>query len=288
MELSIIIPIYNNQEYVHNLLDSIYGQDDYGVKYEVIVVDDMSTDNTFETLQSYKLKNKSPALRLFRNKKNSGTAATRNVGIKKSLGKWIQFVDSDDKMPDDYFKHIKDCMLREDVDCFVYGVNMKYNSHLDSYRPRGQVDQRMIGYKNIVVNKIYKKDIVKKFDPGFTFEDMIWIVDMINQRTLNIELIENVYYEVNRTNENSKMANFKQEDWYKMASCIVYNSTSYNDKTREFILEVFVGTVFSSMFSLKSRIKILVMNLLANYKFIASVYKDGIRKKDEKKTYKLK
>ena len=97
--VSIIIPMYNAEKYIGECLDSILAQtfDDY----EVIVIDNCSTDNSAAVVESYAPKF-AKKLRLIRRKINSGSAAvSRNTGTRLSRGKYIVFVDADDVlMPD--------------------------------------------------------------------------------------------------------------------------------------------------------------------------------------------
>lgn len=87
-KFSIIIPNYNKEKYIAECLDSIFNQTISKDKYEVIVVDDGSTDNSLEIIKKYPVK-------LFQtNRKRSGGA--RNLGIENAQGKFIIFIDSDD------------------------------------------------------------------------------------------------------------------------------------------------------------------------------------------------
>ncbi|MBQ7705760.1 MAG: glycosyltransferase [Selenomonadaceae bacterium] len=92
--ISVVIPMYNAEKYIGECLDSILAQtfDDY----EVIVVDDCSTDNSAAVVESY-IQKFNDKLQLVRLKINSGGAGTpRNMGLKFSRGEYLLFVDSDD------------------------------------------------------------------------------------------------------------------------------------------------------------------------------------------------
>jgi glycosyltransferase involved in cell wall biosynthesis len=86
--VSVIIPTHNRKELVLEAIDSVLKQDYKNV--EVIVVDDGSTDGTFEYLKSLKL-----PIRIVR-KKNGGSASARNAGLKLAKGEYVSFLDSDD------------------------------------------------------------------------------------------------------------------------------------------------------------------------------------------------
>ncbi len=92
--LSVVIPIYNSQNYIKETLNSILIQINQDID-EIIVIDDCSTDFSFEIVSQYKSLYKS--IILLRTTSNSGGPATpRNIGIKKARGIYIAFCDSDD------------------------------------------------------------------------------------------------------------------------------------------------------------------------------------------------
>ena len=107
-ELSIIIPVYNGQEYIGRCLDSVLRQRDVD-KYEIIVVNDGSTDNTKKIVTDYANAHKNIHVI---NQKNGGVSVARNNGIAASHGQYVTFVDCDDMVGlkvdafDEYFKSI--------------------------------------------------------------------------------------------------------------------------------------------------------------------------------------
>ncbi len=88
VKVSVIIPTYNYEDFIWDAVDSVLNQS-YS-DYELIVVDDGSTDNTAEKLKKYKGKIQ------YYYQKNQGPGAARNLGIKKSTGEYICFLDADD------------------------------------------------------------------------------------------------------------------------------------------------------------------------------------------------
>ena len=90
--VSVIIPTYNRKEYVVKAVDSAKGQT-YG-NVEIVVIDDGSTDATFETI--LELSKKDPRIVALKNSVNLGFVATLNVGVKASRGKYIARLDDDD------------------------------------------------------------------------------------------------------------------------------------------------------------------------------------------------
>ena len=88
--ISVIIPVYNAESYLGNSIDSIINQT--YKKFELIIINDGSTDNSFEIVQSYKDKR----IISLQNEKNIGNYSSRNKGIKLAKGKYIAIMDGDD------------------------------------------------------------------------------------------------------------------------------------------------------------------------------------------------
>jgi glycosyltransferase involved in cell wall biosynthesis len=97
MKVSVIIPVYNLDKYIGRCLDSLLNQD--FSDYEIIVVNDGSTDNTETVCKEYE--NKYPIIKLI-NKKNGGVSSARNEGINASSGDYLMFVDGDDYVTENY------------------------------------------------------------------------------------------------------------------------------------------------------------------------------------------
>lgn len=89
--VSIIMPSYNTGAYIKETINSVVSQT--YENWELIIVDDCSTDNTDEIVRSFQIDQR---IRYLKNENNSGAAVSRNKAIKEARGKWIAFLDSDD------------------------------------------------------------------------------------------------------------------------------------------------------------------------------------------------
>lgn len=122
MELTVIVPVYNVEKYLKECLDSIYALEN--IEYEVILVNDGSTDNSLEILKEYE--KKYDGITRLIDKKNGGLSSARNAGIKAARGEYLSFIDSDDiidtKLFEEFFKEGKEL----DLDIMV--GNMRYFS----------------------------------------------------------------------------------------------------------------------------------------------------------------
>ena len=100
--VSIIMPSYNTAKYIGESIESVQRQTYQN--WELIIVDDCSTDNTDEVVKSYLSDER---INYFKNEKNSGAAVSRNRALREAKGKWIAFLDSDDLwMPEKLKKQI--------------------------------------------------------------------------------------------------------------------------------------------------------------------------------------
>ena len=96
MLVSIIIPVYNQEELIKRAIDSIPFEQDI----EVLVIDDGSTDNTYEVLQGYV---DNPKIKIFHIDENKGVGTARNIGLDNAQGTYIYMLDSDDYLITDNF-----------------------------------------------------------------------------------------------------------------------------------------------------------------------------------------
>lgn len=120
MDLSIIVPIYNVEEYLAECLKSLYKIST--LKYEVILVNDGSKDNSFKIMEEFK--NLYPNKTVIVNKENGGLSSARNAGLKVARGRYISFIDSDDFIDTDEFEKFVIEGIKGRLDIVV--GNMRY------------------------------------------------------------------------------------------------------------------------------------------------------------------
>ena len=125
--ISVIIPMYNTEKYIGECLDSILAQtfDDY----EVIVVDDCSTDNSTKIVESY-IPKFNGKLQLVRSENNSGgcPGIPRNTGMRLSRGEYIMFIDSDDAITKTALEELYSTAKNFDADALHCGRWYQYQA----------------------------------------------------------------------------------------------------------------------------------------------------------------
>lgn len=92
-EISVIVPVFNLEDYVSQALDSILAQESCP-DFEVLVIDDHSTDNTVAIITAYS--ERDSRIKILTNQRKKGVAGARNTGFDNARGKWIAFLDGDD------------------------------------------------------------------------------------------------------------------------------------------------------------------------------------------------
>ncbi|MDO4924791.1 MAG: glycosyltransferase [Turicibacter sp.] len=131
-KLSIIVPVYNVQDYIEECIQSLLKQtlDDF----EIIVVDDGATDDSIKRISHLK----SPKLRIIR-RENGGLSAARNTGLKNAKGEFIAFVDSDDYiiLPNAYEEMYN--LAKKTQSDVVYGNALKYFSDENKFPLNHQI-----------------------------------------------------------------------------------------------------------------------------------------------------
>lgn len=176
--ISVIVPVYNVEEYLEECLESIRKQTYQNI--EVILVNDGSTDGSKEICERYCQQD--PRFRLI-NKENQGISIARNRGVKESNGEYIMFVDSDDVVKENIVEVLLSYM-KADVD--LVECNLTQNKEeLQKNKPIRVVFEgnspesiiKCIAFKEVkfcAFTKLYRREIVEKvpFLEGIIYEDV--------------------------------------------------------------------------------------------------------------------
>lgn len=157
--VSIIVPVYNCQRYINRCIDSILGQSYTNI--EILLIDDGSIDKSGQICDEYAKNDK--RIRVF-HKENTGVSDTRNYGIRKASGEFIQFVDSDDWIDTAMTKELLNNIKRNDSDMVVCGY-----VRITKYMHR---KDKIWDKQGIYTNKDYLKNILN--DPTGYYYGVIW------------------------------------------------------------------------------------------------------------------
>ncbi len=181
MDVSVIVPVYNTQKYLRDCLDSLVKQSLNGL--EIIVIDDDSTDNSWEIIKEYQAKYPTK-IKAFQNERNLGQGATRNRGIKLAKGKYIGFVDSDDYVNFTMYQNmIEEAQANGYPEIITTGLYfVKDNSYLKEefkgFKKSKGIVHKVLEEKDWVLdmsvsacNKLFRRDIVIN---DLFLEDRMW------------------------------------------------------------------------------------------------------------------
>lgn len=204
-KLSVIVPVYKVEPYIHKCVDSILGQT--YTNLEVILVDDGSPDNCGKICDEYAAKDKRVKVI---HKKNGGVSDARNAGIDISTGDIVGFIDSDDYIEARMYQEMIDYMEHNNLDIVCADTNQVKGNKI-KFKPRYKknyvwnkqeaLSEILNGnLDNAAWNKIYKREIIgnTRFPQGRVYEDVATIYKFIYNADKVGYLSKPYYYYVKR------------------------------------------------------------------------------------------
>lgn len=208
--VSIIIPAYNCQSTIERAIESCSNQTYRN--YEVIIVDDGSSDGTLSLLKV--IASQYSFLKIY-SQPNGGVSSARNIGLRKSTGDYVQFLDSDDWLEENAIERCINIMLtNEDISFIQFGLRIwEEDRILREPNPGNAIFkstdswisfQPIYKLLNAVYSKFYtRKWIEREFNTNiFRGEDLLFNIENFDEKT-KVIAIPDVLYNVQRQNENS-------------------------------------------------------------------------------------
>ena len=205
-KISIIVPVYKVEKYLHRCLNSIANQS--FTDWECILVDDGSPDNSGKICDEYAEKDE--RFRVI-HQENAGVSAARNKGLDEAKGEWITFIDSDDWIELNAYE-IVSTNFNDNVDIVCFGMKFYYSFGKIEYVPfLNNVDlfymfNHYQVYMHSPCNKLYSRKIVndKRFDVKLKlYEDLVFNFEIMIDKYSKIKFIDNHLYCYYMVNENS-------------------------------------------------------------------------------------
>lgn len=187
---SIIIPVYNGEQYIKNCLDSIYRQGLGDDDFEVICVNDCSTDNTAQVISEYGKFHQN--LRLINHETNRRQGGARNTGVKVAKGKYILYLDQDDVFESGALKKVfSEIQSTEGVDILMCDEVLVEDGKRRTYFYLNNSREEMAGRSFLKKNEIpwapwlfvYRRDFLiinhLSFAEKVRFEDTDYVINNV-------------------------------------------------------------------------------------------------------------
>lgn len=273
-KVSVIIPIYNVENYLARCLDSVTSQTYSDI--EIICINDGSTDSSPMILEAYA--NFDKRIKVI-NQENGGLSCARNTGIANATGEYILFVDSDDIISTNTIKSLLKNAEENEADVVIFSY-VQGDSDLQPERFLGSRALTNIGvfnidtistslYQEIIIcawNKLYKTSLIKekiKFNEGQIYEDIPFWVEVFTTAKRITYVFEPFYFY--RTNREGQIMQYNDEralDIIKAFDNVerIYKTTGYWGKYKHAIQMCMMLVFLSKYYNARSDIKEKLFN----------------------------
>lgn len=222
MRLSIIVTVYNREKYLRRCIESLLDQDISENEYEIVIVDDGSTDSSGRIMDAYSAQYHH--IRVF-HKENSGVADTRNCGLENARGEYITYVDSDDYVEKNCYRPLLEWVEQKNCDILICDYYKTFEDHREyeeiaTFLPEGQITAKeYIRTTPSPCNKLMRRELFMRgnirFPHGIFYEDYATIPLLANEAKI-------IYYEkkafLNYFQENTSITRNigYQKKWWDM------------------------------------------------------------------------
>ena len=287
-KLSVIIPVYNNENDLERCFNSILNQNINDL--EIIVVNDGSTDNSDKIIQEYEKNHQE--IKYFK-KENTGVADSRNYGIEKASGKYIMFLDADDYLDIALYKNIKK-YIDEDIDLIKYKIQIVDKDENTIELVQGATFEKTNGEEGfselystdvlldspcayIIKKEIFEKNDLK-FKVGTEHEDFGLIPFVIIFAKTMVSINFYGYYYVQTDNSITRNNDYKKSVKKAYDALIHYDDAmekienlNVNKKTKDNLKIYYTNAILTKVKSLSEKDKIKYMEELKKRKFYKNI-----------------
>lgn len=213
MKISVIVPVYNVENYLEKCLNSLVSQTLEEI--EILVINDGSTDNSQKNIDRFQ--EKFPQKVKAFSKENGGLSDARNFGIDRASGNFLAFVDSDDYVSENMFLEMYDLAIKNEAELVICNLQ-KVDEHgnvtqkltqIPNFSEKIELEMNFSVFSDLsyfACNKIFKKELFegKRFQKGMHFED----IELVPQLLLRCKTLAKTnayhYHYLERSNSISK------------------------------------------------------------------------------------
>lgn len=249
MKVSIIVPVYNTKKYLKKCIDSVIGQTYDNI--EIIIINDCSSQNIDEVVNKYQ----DERIIYLKNNKNMGIGYNRNLGIRKAVGDYICFVDSDDYVKVDFVEKMVDKCIKEDLDMCICDYNYVSEESgkvqgvkLTSFNTTNldKTPSLLVDIPLGPCNKMYKKEMILnnniKFSETLKYEDVSFVAGALYYSDKIGKIDEKLNYFLAHENSQTTTRDEKVFDIFQQLDMV---KDIYKDKKNEYLNELIVSIVFN-------------------------------------------
>ncbi|QUN12909.1 glycosyltransferase family 2 protein [Clostridium sp. C1] len=269
INISFIVPAFNCEKYLYDCVDSIVKQKLKSI--EIIIINDGSTDNTLKIAEMTQEKYPS-IIRVF-SKKNGGAASARNYGLKKSIGKYVIFIDSDDLIFGNSLNKCIEIMEQKNIDIFLSDISLLVNDKVKRNEHNSRnilISSNVLEYISYLpkfpgscCSKIFSREYLNKYS-------LYFIEGIVNE---DIDYMINCF-------TNNPIIYHSNISWYLYRQNVV-NSVTHTVHSRN-CFDMF--EVIEKNLNLTTNIK--EINRILCYEYTTLFYYYNRLKKDDKKSLK--
>lgn len=279
VKVSVIIPVYNTEDYLNECLDSIVNQSLKDI--EIICINDGSTDNSLKILNKYA--NIDDRFNVF-SQENKGQGSARNFGLKHAKGKYIYFMDSDDILELNALEDTYNICEENSLDFVIFKLSTynedtgeNYNEECYTITPLKDYSGKIFNYNDIddlifnipvsPVNKLYNGNFLRslnvKFPENLIFEDNVIFWDILfNAKRISFY---DEYLYIRRRHSSSSTGNIKNKnliDTIKVNNLVIQKFIDYGffNKYKKILYNRKFNSIYFRFSSISSEYKSLFFN----------------------------
>lgn len=266
-KISIVIPVYNVEQYIVRCLQSVVSQKNIQ-DIEVILVDDCGTDNSLALAKEFLADYPCVDCRILHHTKNGGLSAARNTGLRAAKGDYVYFLDSDDEITSDCMVALTAPLKDKNYEFVIGGYNVK-GSKLD-YPLLSLKEGEVVGNDSIMTlystgkwymmawNKLCNREFLLKnnllFEDGLLHEDVVWSFKLACKASSMYVIEQHTYnYYIRGESIMTAMSLEKDVEIYKRVFLCIseFVASEYRIEDPN-VYSLFYGRLSSFLFSLLS------------------------------------
>ena len=244
-KVSVIVPVYNAEQYLKRCLDSICFQTLKDI--EIICINDASTDDSLRILKEYALLDN--RIKVVNFEQNQEVSHARNTGIEMARGEYIGFVDSDDEIVCDFYEKLYTAAKKVDADVSKGTLKTICGEYSGVQNSNDNIRKNKTYFVGEFYTAIYKRNFLLQYNLIFPEDQDIWedclFCFRVAKKIKTISFADDaVYYYFRRENSKSHTSNRKYiNQWAKAANKILYEAESEDDY-KILLYELILNTYF--------------------------------------------